>query len=172
MKHSPVTFIVISMIVAATVSAGGHVALRVPDQWPDEAYRVDWEEAHIPQEVSASTRIAFPVTMRNTGDRPWPASQVFVSYHWLRDGRLVVWDGERTPLPRELRAGSRAAVSMRVATPHEPGAYVLMVTLVHEQVTWFEQKRASTIVRPVAVRPPTLSADLGCSGSTPCTAAR
>ena len=110
--------------------------------------------------------------MRNTGNRVWPASQVFVSYHWFRDDRLVVWDGERTPFPRDLRAGSRAALSVRVATPAEPGSYVLKLTLVHELVTWFEHKGATMIIRPVAVRPPTQSVDCGSSGSTPCTAAQ
>ena len=89
----------------------------VDQTWPHEAYRVEWEEAHIPEEVAANVTIAVPVTLRNNGDRAWPASQVLVSYHWFRDGKLVVWDGERTPFPRDLRAGSRAAMSVRVATP-------------------------------------------------------
>ena len=129
------------------------VLVTMIDRWPDEAYRVEWEAAHIPQEVSASTRITVPVTVRNTGNRVWPVSEVFVAYHWFRDDRLVVWDGARTPLPRDLRPGNRATLSMRVAAPHEPGSYVLMVTLVHEQVAWFEQKGAATIVRNVVVRP-------------------
>ena len=142
-----------------------------PTPWPDQAYRVEWAEVHIPAEVAAGVRIAVPVTMRNSGNRVWPASQVFVSYHWFRDDRLVVWDGERTPLPRDLRAGSRAALSVRVATPAEPGSYVLKLTLVHELVTWFEHKGATMFIRPVAVRPPTQSVDCGSSGSTPCPAA-
>src|SRR5688572_11357837 len=167
MKHSHLTILVAGMIAAVTVPAGG----QAPDQWPDQAYRVEWEEAHIPEEVAASAKIAIPVSVRNNGDRAWPASQVFVSYHWFRDDRLVVWDGTRTALPRDLRPASRAALSARVATPHEPGSYVLMVTLVHEQVTWFEHKGATTVVRPVAVRPATQSADFSISGATPCTAA-
>jgi urease beta subunit len=171
MKHSHLTFVVFSTIAAVTVSVSGHAASGAPDAWPDQAYRVEWEEAHIPEDVAASAKIAMPVTVRNNGDRAWPASQVFVSYHWFRDDRLVVWDGTRTALPRDLRPGSRAALSAGVATPNEPGSYVLMVTLVHEQVTWFEHKGAATVVRPVAVRPPTQSVDFGISGSTPCPAA-
>jgi hypothetical protein len=167
-QHIRPTIIVFSIIAAVTVRAGG----QAPDPWPDQAYRVEWEEAHIPEEVAASSKIAIPVTVRNNGDRAWPASQVFVSYHWYRDDRLVVWDGIRTAFQRDVRPGSRAALSMRVATPNEPGSYVLMVTLVHELVAWFEQKGATTVVRPVTVRPPTQSADFGISGATPCTAAQ
>ena len=89
---------------------------------PTRRIALNGQEAHIPAEVAAGVKIAVPVTLRNTGNRVWPASQVFVSYHWFRDDRLVVWDGERTPLPRDLRAGSRAALSVRVATPPEPGS--------------------------------------------------
>jgi hypothetical protein len=83
-----------------------------------------------------------------------------------------VWDGERTPFPRDLRAGSRAAMSLRVATPSEPGSYVLTVSLVHENVTWFEHKGATMLTKPVVVRPPTASLDDGISGSAPCTPAQ
>ena len=155
-------------ILAALVTAVPQPAVTTP--WPDEAYRVEWEEAHIPKEVAPSVRIAVPVTLRNTGDRAWPASQVFVAYHWMRDERLAVWDGERTPLPRDLRAGSRAAVSAGVATPSQPGSYVLVLTLVHEHVTWFEHRGASTITRTIKVGQPTQPVACGIDGSTPCEA--
>jgi hypothetical protein len=130
-------------------------------EWPSEAYRVEWEEAHIPEEAAANVTIAVPVTLRNNGDRAWPQSQVLVSYHWFRDGKLVVWDGLRSLLPRDLRPGSRATLAARVTTPADPGSYVLTVTLVHEHVTWFEHKGATTVVRPVAVRQLTRTADGG-----------
>jgi hypothetical protein len=140
-------------------------------EWPDRAYRVEWEDVHVPEEVVTSTKVAVPVTVRNSGDRVWPASEVFVSYHWFRDQQLVVWDGERTRLPRDLRAGSRAGVSLHVVTPTEPGSYVLMVTLVHELVTWFEHKGAVPITRPVTVRLRTSRAEC-VNGSTPCLSVR
>ena len=163
------TIIVSGMLAAVTVSIAGQAVVGSP--WPDQEYRVEWAEVHVPAEVAAGVRMAVPVDMRNTGNRVWPASQVFVSYHWFRDDRLVVWDGERTPLPRDLRAGSRAALAVRVATPAEPGSYVLKLTLVHELVTWFEHRGAAMFIQPVAVLPPTRSSDCDNSGSTPCPAA-
>ena len=160
--------IVSGMLAAVTVSIAGQVV--VGSRWPDQEYRVEWVEVHMPAEVAAGVRIAVPVTMRNSGNRVWPALQVFVSYHWSRDDRLVVWDGERTQLPRDLRAGSRAALAVRVATPVEPGSYVLKLTLVHELVTWFEQRGATMFIQPVAVHPPTGSFACDSSGSTPCPA--
>jgi hypothetical protein len=182
--HSRLIIIVSGMLAAVTVStvcpavravldpsalAAGTPQAVADTAWPDQAYRVEWAETHIPAEVAAGVRIAVPVAVRNNGNRAWPASQVFVSYHWLRDDRLIVWDGERTLLPRDLRAGSRAALAVRVATPFEPGSYVLRLTLVHELVAWFENRGATVFSQPVAVRPATQSGECG-SGSTPCAA--
>ena len=169
MNNSGFAIIVVAIIAAATGSAGGDASQKpvVDKSWPDQAYRVEWEEAHIPEEVAAHVKIAIPVTLRNSGNRVWPASQVFVSYHWVRDDRPVVWDGERTALPRDLRAGARAALSVRAATPPEPGSYLLQLTLVHELVTWFENKGANMIIRPVVVRPPA-----GAGPTTECAGSR
>ena len=119
------------------------------------AYRVEWEESHVPDVAGTKVTIAVPVTVRNIGNRVWPASAVFVAYHWFRGGRVARWDGERTTLPRNLEPGGRVAMSVRVTTPEEPGSYVLQITLVQEQVAWFETKGGDTITRPVVVRPPT-----------------
>jgi hypothetical protein len=119
------------------------------------AYRVLWEEAHVPVEAAAKIVMAVPVTVRNIGNKKWPAASVFLAYHWFRDGHLVFWDGERTALPRDVESGGRASVSVRVTAPAEPGRYVLQLTLVEEHVTWFENKGADTVFRPVVVPPPT-----------------
>jgi len=144
-------------------------ARALGEVWPNEAYRVEWEEAHVPQEAAANLMLAVPVTLRNGGNRVWPASLVFISYHWFRDDKLIVWDGVRTRLPRDVRAGSRASLAVRVKTPAEPGAYVLQLTLVHENVSWFENKGANTFSRPIVVGTTTASVDCG-NGSTSCTA--
>jgi hypothetical protein len=149
------------------------IAQSTPDKaWPKEAYRVEWEETHIPPEAAANMMLAVPVTLRNNGNRVWPSSVIVVSYHWFRDDKLVIWDGVRTPLPRDLRVGGRATVAVRVKTPTEPGAYVLQITLVHEHVSWFENMGASTVIQPVVVRATTTSADCDGKSFTPCTDAR
>src|SRR5687768_15218921 len=85
LNNSGFTIIVFAMLAAVTVSAGGQ-AIQQPvadTSRPDKAYRVEWEEAHTPTEVAAHITIAVPVTVRNSGNRIWPASEVFVAYHWL-----------------------------------------------------------------------------------------
>jgi hypothetical protein len=121
--------------------------------WPDEAYRVEWEEVHVPPEGAGNMLLSVPLTLRNTGNKTWPASAVVISYHWIHNDKLVVWDGVRTALPRDLRAGGRATVAARVKTPAAPGSYLLQITLVHENVVWFEHKGANTFVQSIVVTP-------------------
>jgi len=166
MKYSHLAIVVSGLLGTATAALPQPVA---GPPWPEQSYRVEWTEAHVPAEAAAGVRIAVPISLRNDGNRVWPVSQVFVSYHWFRDDRLIVWDGERTVLPRDLRAGSRAELSARVTTPPEPGSYVLKLTLVHELVTWFEHRGAAMFIRPVSVRAPAQVSSCG-NGSTPCAA--
>ena len=94
MTNSRFTIIVAGMLATVTVSIGCQAVRTVLDQsalaaviqqpvadtpWPDQAYRVEWAEVHIPAEVAAGVKIAVPVVLQNNGNRVWPASQVFVS---------------------------------------------------------------------------------------------
>jgi hypothetical protein len=168
----PVTSALQTVRAAPDTPAAPVVAQAPAQAWPAEAYRVEWYEAHVPQEAATNRVLAVPVTLRNSGNRAWPASVVLLAYHWFRDDQLVIWDGDRTPLPRDLRAGGRVTLVVRVKTPTEPGSYVLQITLVHENVVWFEHKGANIVTRSIVVRPTTTSADCGDTGSTPCRSAR
>lgn len=81
------------------------------------------------------------VTVTNTGKATWPAgglTPVHLSYHWFdANGRVVVWDGDRSVLPTDLTPGQSALVAITVASPPSVGAYRLQLDLVQEGVTWF-----------------------------------
>jgi radical SAM protein with 4Fe4S-binding SPASM domain len=73
-------------------------------------------------------------SLRSTGSTP-----VYLSYHWLENGGgCVTWDGQRTPLVPELPAGGREVYGAKVIAPDRPGEFVLRMSLVQEQVAWFE----------------------------------
>src|SRR5256714_262304 len=62
-----------------------------------------------------------------------------LAYHWLDDrGNPIIWDGERTPVPR-LAPGEQAAVDARVRGPMPPGPYRLAFDMVAEQRAWFSE---------------------------------
>ncbi len=83
----------------------------------------------------------FPATVSNAGNVTWPsggASPVNLSYHWYdASGRVVVWDGRRTPLGSDVAPGAARSVDMQVAMPVRSGTYSLRIDLVREGVGWF-----------------------------------
>jgi hypothetical protein len=93
------------------------------------------------------------VTVENQGGAVWPWGldqhpQLRVSYHWRGpDGRIVVHDGHRSPLPCPIPPGEPTIVPTWVEAPASPGQYLLEIDLVHEHVRWFE----SPLTVPVLV---------------------
>jgi hypothetical protein len=59
--------------------------------------------------------------------------------------------GVRSDLPWPLRPGERITLPILVATPQEPGHYLLQLDLVRELVTWFEDQGAGRLLIPVDV---------------------
>jgi MoaA/NifB/PqqE/SkfB family radical SAM enzyme len=80
--------------------------------------------------------------LRSSGSTP-----VCLSYHWIKaDGSYAVYDGERTSLIPELPANAEHVYDLRVIAPPSGGEHILRVTLVQEQVAWFEDWDARNAV--------------------------
>jgi hypothetical protein len=117
----------------------------------------------LPSELPVGGRTQVRLSIHNTGVLPWPAAgdkPVKLSYHWMSEDaeQLIVLDGERTELPRDLPPGDRAEVVATVTAPARAGRYLLWWDLVHENVTWFSdtgdpgQWQAVTVGAPTAAR--------------------
>ena len=75
-----------------------------------------------------------------------------LSYHWLdRKRQMVVLDGLRTPLPRDLKPGESVTLRAAIRAPEKAGEYMLHVTLVQEGVAWFSEKDGGQILIPISV---------------------
>jgi hypothetical protein len=63
-------------------------------------------------------------------------------YHWLDLKRqMVVFDGLRTPLPRDLGFGESVTLRATIQRPPRPANILLHVTMVQEAVAWFSDGR-------------------------------
>src|SRR5947199_186215 len=92
------------------------------------------------------------VELENAGTIPWRAD-IFLAYHWLDDrDNPIVWDGERTPVPR-LAPGEAAAVDARVRGPMPPGPYRLAFDMVAERRAWFSELRRPMLSLALGVAP-------------------
>jgi hypothetical protein len=103
------------------------------------------ELAASPPSVRAGSRFDCEVCIFNGGAEriaSLPPHPVNLSYHWVRDGRSVVFDGLRTPLGGPLDGGCGRTVRQRFVAPARPGRYDLVITLVQEGVAWLDQALA------------------------------
>jgi peptidoglycan hydrolase-like amidase len=117
--------------------------------------RALYTPGELPGTLQPGATYRLPITVTNTGLTRWPAGgdrPVRLSYHWLdAAGRLVVWDGARTDLPRDLAPGESIALSALVVAPAQPGAYLLQWDLLQENVAWFSTRGVPAPTLPVQV---------------------
>jgi hypothetical protein len=117
--------------------------------------------ARPPAVWTAGTEIAIPVVVSNRGAAAWSSQgslsqggsfRVALAYRWFdAAGHPAVAEGKRTLLPNDLPAGATVQVAQRVAAPAHPGTYRLRLTLVQENVAWFDQLGAGAATYPVQV---------------------
>ena len=116
-----------------------------------------------PAAASPGEELRIPVRITNRSNGLWSAAgiamaagshRVSASYRWFgADGRVVVEYGERSLLPGDVRPGETVRMVVRARAPETPGAYDLALTLVQENVAWFDQATGTTYRCRVEVRP-------------------
>jgi hypothetical protein len=97
------------------------------------------------------------VKLRNQSNEAWSSkgrNPVHLSYQWrLEDGSIVVEDGLRTCLRDDVPAGGSLILPLLLRTPRKTGRFVLLISLVQEQVAWFCDRQASSACYlPIEVR--------------------
>ncbi len=94
-----------------------------------------------PPQMTMNSVFPMSLTLYNTGVRTWPAAgtnPVSLSYHWYdAAGNLVLWDGARGALEKDVPAGQQLSVTVNVTAPERPGTYTLAYDLVQDGLAWF-----------------------------------
>jgi hypothetical protein len=122
-------------------------------------FKVEFGKHDIPTEMMVGQTVSADVTIKNVSSETWPSkpdptgrNAVYLSYHWLdRRRQIVVFEGLRTPLPRDLNAGEAVTLEAMIRAPEKTGDYLLHLTLVQEWVAWFSEKDGGHILIPVSV---------------------
>jgi ABC-type multidrug transport system fused ATPase/permease subunit len=151
--------------IADPPSDGQDGARSTRPAWPSPSaartlYSVRWQDHDVPALMQPGAVHAIRVRLTNRGLLTWRAheaggdSPVRVAYHWIQmdGGECLMWEGLRTPLPHDAEPDDDIEVTrMHVEAPAAPGSYILQITLVHENVTWFEHAGAALLTVPVAI---------------------
>jgi hypothetical protein len=97
------------------------------------------------------------LSLENAGSATWRShgeDGVQASFHWLDPlGNPIVWDGPRTPLPREVAPGETVELTLSVTAPRAPGPYRLAFDLVEEHRFWFAEVGGTPLELEIAVAP-------------------
>ncbi len=129
--------------------------------WPEsgpateeDARQLEWLAPRIPPGMRAGARYEIAVSFRNIAPRTLPKFALSLSYHW-RDAaepqETTLFEGLRTPVPRSVPPGEREEIVATVEAPPRPGAYLLELDLVREEIAWFSRVGAPGPTVAVAV---------------------
>ncbi len=108
-----------------------------------------------PQRLPLNQVISVEAEITNTSRQTWGSAgqrPVYLSYHWQApDGGWLEFDGERTPLPRDLAPGETIRHFLIIKAPPQPGPARLQLTLVQEGVGWFDERDCPALVIPISI---------------------
>ena len=105
------------------------------------------------RQIKINVKNASPVLWLVYGSQPDIKYRVAVGNGWLDSNQKLItkMDG-RIGLAADLPAGGTVQVQMGITAPAKAGEYYLMLDMVQEQVTWFEEKGSPVFKTKVTVQ--------------------
>jgi len=131
----------------------------ITTQLPDGVYKAQITIMSAPQTLRAGEQASVKVKVKNLGNANWPSRGQGAKYkfdlgnHWLdKKGAEVTGDDGRASLPHDLKPGDETELVLNVRAPKTPGDYILVLDMVHEDVTWFALRGSETAKTNVTVQ--------------------
>ncbi len=137
---------------------------------PESAFRAEISTATHSLTVEVGSVQRLSVRVRNASTECWPGAEnpslfpIHLGNHWLgNDGVTVRVDDGRTQFRNDIHPGDEVELTLTVAAPRTPGAYLLELDMVQEGVAWFKDKGSQSCLVPVTVT----AASSGCHHVVP-----
>ncbi len=123
-----------------------------PAAIPEDIYARTVLGSELPTLAGAGTTSVATVTVRNDSSEVWKSDRVlavFLSYKLFHrtDQGVRVTEGGRTSLPAPVPPGGVLESEIEIRWPVGPRRYGLSVDLVHEGISWFEERVGSPLAR-------------------------
>ena len=121
-------------------------------------YRQEIIALNPPSTMRVGEKLDIDFKVKNLGSETWPAVgtkdfryQVNMGNRWIKGSHES--EDNRAVMKADLPPGAETEMKMTITAPREPGKYTLVIDMVHEGVTWFEQRGARPLKIEVIVRP-------------------
>ncbi len=113
---------------------------------PLSEFKTEIVAENLPTVLKVTSFSTFKVKVKNISNVAWPVgSAINLAYHWLnKDGKVVVFDGARTPIPHDVKPNEEVVLNAKVYAPTQAGDYILEFDMVQEMVSWFKNKGSRT----------------------------
>jgi hypothetical protein len=109
--------------------------------------------SNMPKKIKSNENIILPVTVKNISKETWPKNSVHLVYFWKdKTGEMMLGKTEGTGyMKTELGPGELTSLDLNIIAPDKSGSYVLIFTMVQEEVAFFNKKGAKTLDIPITV---------------------
>ncbi|HKY27718.1 MAG TPA: hypothetical protein VJM12_07220 [Pyrinomonadaceae bacterium] len=130
--------------------------------FPDSDYREQIVALNAPSVMRPGEKVTVRFKIKNLGYSTWPAVgnkegryQVNLRNRWLNadgTGEVNSLDGG-TAMQADLAPGKEAELPLTITAPSVAGEFIVEVDMVHEGVTWFYERGATSLRLRVRVEP-------------------
>ena len=120
--------------------------------------------AEPPSRLRAGQKEVITLKVKNASDVTWwqrggevndrPDNKFYIAAgnHWLdKDGKRTSDLEGHNGIPKDLKPGEEAEMTLQITAPKEPGEYTLEIDMVQEAVNWFGERGSPTTKAKVTV---------------------
>ena len=157
-RPAAIGLIVVLALFGAELFINPLFSARLRSESDDSWFHAEIQPVSANLTASSGQILTQSVVVTNTSVRAWSAAgeqAVHVSYHWIQPGsrRVLILDGARTLLPRDLAPGDATTVDALLQVPALTGTLQLQWDLVQEDVAWFSARGNPAAVVNVKITP-------------------
>jgi hypothetical protein len=100
--------------------------------------------------------VKLEVAVKNKGTMTWISSgehPIFLAYRIKESsGKRFLLEGDRIAFSEALKPGESANLLIELVAPSGAGNYLIVIDVVHEGITWFEEKGSEPLVIELEVQ--------------------
>lgn len=101
---------------------------------------VHFTKDDLPSSLNSNQKYKIKVKIKNISNKTWDNKNLYLSYHWFKDGREVIWDGIRSNITKDIQPNEEVTVNVSLLTPDDSGKFKLEWDLVKENKFWYSDK--------------------------------